>query len=166
MTQLYVLADEYLVLTRMIDDGEISEGDFVVALDQLKGEIADKAQNIGLLVKSTEATMKAINEEVSRLNMRVQVRQNRIEALKMYLKHHMAMLNETKIETPLVTVSIQKNPASIEVVDEAAIEARFLRLIPETYVPMKTEAKAEWKDKGVVPVGFAIVEDRTRLAIK
>ena len=166
MTHLYQLVEEYLVLQTAIDNEELSEEDFTIALTQLEGQIAQKAENHGLLVKSTEVVCKAIDEEIKRLSDRKRVRDNRIARLKEYLMFSMIAAGEERLEFALVTVSIQKNPPSVEIVNQDEVDAAFIRVIPEQYEVNKKAILDYWKEKAVEIAGVRITDDKKRLVIK
>jgi len=163
MTALYQLSEEYQTLQTLLAEEDDPEA-FDAALAQLQGEIAVKAENIGLLIKTLEAEAKGIEVEVKRLSQRQQVRQNRAERLRQYLAQNIP--EDKSFEFPFVTIKWAKNPASVEVVDESAVEAQFLRIIPETSQPNKVAIKAHWKETGEVPAGVVIVDDVKRLVVK
>lgn len=107
MTALYAISDE---LRAIVDgaDGELPE-DFDARLNQLEGEFRDKAESIALLCQELRRQAEAAAAEAKRLGELAAHRNNKVESLKEYLRHHMQATGQTSIKTDLVQVRIQRN---------------------------------------------------------
>jgi uncharacterized protein YlxW (UPF0749 family) len=79
-----------------------------------------------------ESDCKAIKEEEQRLADRRKALENRISSVKEYLQNQLEVAGLDKVKRPTVTVSIQLNPPSAEILDESVVPSIFM-------VPQLTE---------------------------
>ncbi|WPZ17839.1 siphovirus Gp157 family protein [Geobacillus subterraneus] len=133
--KLYELAENYAKLLEMAE--EMDTDAIVDTLEALQEAIEDKAENIAKLIRNLEADVKVIRDEEKRLAERRQVIENKIERLKSYLQEQLEIAGIEKVKRPTITVSIRKNPPSVDVIDETLIPDDFL--IPQ---PAKVDKKA------------------------
>ncbi|BBW99046.1 siphovirus Gp157 family protein [Geobacillus subterraneus] len=133
--KLYELTENYAKLLEMAE--EMDTDAIVDTLEALQEAIEDKAENIGKLIRNLEADVKVIRDEEKRLAERRQVIENKIERLKSYLQEQLEIAGIEKVKRPTITVSIRKNPPSVDVIDETLIPADFL--IPQ---PAKVDKRA------------------------
>ncbi|WP_446662992.1 siphovirus Gp157 family protein [Geobacillus sp. CCR] len=133
--KLYELAENYAKLLEMAE--EMDSEAIVDTLEALQEAIEDKAENIGKLIRNLEADVKVIRDEEKRLAERRQAIENKIERLKSYLQEQLETAGIEKVKRPTITVSIRKNPPSVDVIDETLIPADFL--IPQ---PAKVDKRA------------------------
>ena len=122
--KLYELAQNYAQLLEMVE--EMESDALVDTLESLQEAIEDKAENIAKLIKNLEADAKIIKEEEKRLAERRQSIEKKIERLKQYLQEQLEVAGLQKVKRPTITVSIQNNPPSVDVIDETAIPIDFL----------------------------------------
>jgi uncharacterized protein YlxW (UPF0749 family) len=118
---------------RIVVDEEI----FQDTLSSLEEAIEDKAENVAKLIKCLDSDCKAIKEEEQRLADRRKALENKISSIKEYLQNQMEVAGLNKVKRPTITISIQANPPSVEVMDES--------LIPSTYMvpqPSKIDKRA------------------------
>ncbi|OQP13181.1 siphovirus Gp157 family protein [Geobacillus thermoleovorans] len=133
--KLYELTENY---TKLLEMAEEMDTDAIVdTLEALQEAIEDKAENIAKLIRNLEADVKVIRDEEKRLAERRQVIENKIERLKSYLQEQLEIAGIEKVKRPTITVSIRKNPPSVDVIDETLIPADFL--IPQ---PAKVDKRA------------------------
>ena len=81
-----------------------------------------------------------------------------------YVKDNMQALGIEKIETPIGTLRVQKNPISVEITDE--------QLVPDEYKKEKitisvdkTAIKNNFKETGEIIPGTKIVTSKTSLRV-
>ena len=133
--KLYELARSY---AELLDRAEEMESDALVdTLESLQEAIEDKAENVAKLIKNLEADAKIIREEEQRLAERRRAIEAKIERLKSYLQEQLETAGIEKVKRPTITVAIQANPPSVDVIDETAIPIDFL--IPQ---PAKVDKKS------------------------
>lgn len=133
--KLYELAQNYAQLLEMAE--EMESDALVDTLQSLEDAIEEKVENIAKLVKNLEADTKIIKEEEQRLAERRRAIEAKVERLKTYLQEQLEVAGLQKVKRPTITVAIQANPPSVEVVDETAIPSDFL--IPQ---PAKVDKKS------------------------
>lgn len=133
--KLYELTENYAKLLEMAEETDTDA--IVDTLEALQEAIEDKAENIAKLIRNLEADVKVIRDEEKRLAERRQAIENKVERLKSYLQEQLETAGIEKVKRPTITVSIQNNPPSVDVIDETLIPADFL--IPQ---PAKVDKKS------------------------
>lgn len=120
--KLYELTKDYQTVLDLIADGSEGLDD---TLESLGGAIEDKVENIAKVIKTLEARSAAYKAEEARMSTnRLGIDRN-IKRLKDYAEQSLLSVGKRKIEGQLFTVSIQKNAARLEILDDT--------LIPECY---------------------------------
>lgn len=122
--RLYELAQNYAQLLEMVE--EMESDALVDTLSALQDAIEDKAENIAKLIRNLEADVKVIHDEEKRLAERRRAIEVKIERLKTYLQEQLETAGIEKVKRPTITVAIQVNPPSVDVIDEKAIPNDFL----------------------------------------
>jgi Siphovirus Gp157 len=82
-------------------------------LAKVEGDFAQKAERVALFIREMIATGKAIKIEEERLYARRKSLENASDRLKRYLEMNMLVAEKMRIDGKLVTLRIQKNPASL-----------------------------------------------------
>ena len=165
MATLYELTGNYITLMDMLDDPEVDPITLMDTLDAVEGELDEKAENYGRIIRNLEAEAKALKEEADRLSRRKRTIDNNIDSLKKRLQMAMELTNRPKIDTPLFKFYIQKNAPSVVLDIEDLTE-----LPPEwlTYQEPKVN-KAAIKDAlkaGLNLEGIAHLEQSQSLRIR
>ena len=122
--KLYELAQNYAQLLEVAE--EIESDALVDTLEALQDAIEDKAENIAKLIKNLEADAKIIKEEEQRLAERRRAIEAKVDKLKTYLQEQLETAGLQKVKRPTITVAIQVNTPSVDVIDETAIPSDFL----------------------------------------
>ena len=125
MMKLYELTQNYLNLQELLENPEIPAEMIETALNEVGGQIEDKAENIAKLIKTLEADVSGFKAEEKRLADRRKSLENRVTGLKNYIDNSMKVTGKNKFKGQLFSFSIKKNPPSLNVEDE--------KLIPEEY---------------------------------
>lgn len=128
MATLYELTGDYLQLMDMIDDPDVDEQALADTMEAIEGDIRDKANGYGVVIKNMQADADALKIEAERLTKRRQTIENNIRRMKENMQRSMELTGQEKINTGLFSFAIQKNPASV-VMDEQYVEN-----IPEEYL--------------------------------
>ena len=115
MATLYELTGNYLILAEMLDDPDADPITVMDTRDAIEGELDEKAENYGRIIRNLEAEAEAIRTEVDRLSRRRKTIDNNIDSLKKRLQMAMELTNRPKIDTPLFKFYIQKNAPSVVV---------------------------------------------------
>lgn len=162
---LYQLSGNYLEALDFLTDPEVdlpieSIND---TLEALTGELEEKAINVTKFLRNMEAVADAIKEAEDSMAKRRKALENRVKWMKDYLKGSMEQTGISKIECPFFKLSIQKNPAAVNILDEDAIPTQFKEQITSWKID-KTAIKEAIKAGSAIP-GAELVNG-TRLAIK
>ena len=134
------------------------------ALGEVEGQWLTKVENIGHLCKDMDYLIDNFMTEIAKLENQARVLANRKAWLLDYLMVNMIASNETKLQFPLVAVSIVNNPPSVEIIDEKAIPASYITIKTETVInknPIRDDLK-----KGIEVPGARLITDRKRVQIK
>ncbi|HEY8037814.1 MAG TPA: siphovirus Gp157 family protein [Methylobacter sp.] len=162
---LYELSANYLQALDFLTDPEMDLPIETVndTLEALGGELEDKAINVAKFFRNMEATADAIKVAEANMAKRRKALENRVQWLKNYIKGNMEVCGISNIECPHFKLSIQKNPAIVNVLDEDAIPAQFKEAVISWKID-KTAIKDAIKSGSVVP-GTELISS-TRLSIK
>ncbi|MGX2956392.1 siphovirus Gp157 family protein [Ursidibacter arcticus] len=157
--KLYDLNESYQNLLELLDNEEFQDNeDIINALETIKEEFSEKADNVVRLIKNAEAEATAIAPELKRLTARKQARENLAKRLKQYLLENMT---EQKIKTNLFTISVAKTQAVDVQVPVNNLPLAYQKISIE---PNKTELKKAIK-AGEVIEGVSLI-DSPYLAIR
>lgn len=137
--------------------------------EQLEKELTEllkqKSQNIIGYTKNIELTIEAMKTEEKRISEQRKALENKLDNFKQYVKECMEQNEIKKIETGLGTITIAKNPISIEIENEEEVPDEFKTTITTTKID-KTKIKDNFKETGEIPDGVKINTENTRLQIK
>lgn len=165
MTNLYELSKtvEQVIMEVIDAEGELST-DLEKRLEEVSLDFKSKSSNIGKWVLNIDANAEAIDTEIARLMKRAQVQQNLKKRLKDYLKFCMENAGLRKLDLGTLTISIAKNPPSVEVENEAALPGKFIRIVQTQSVDKKLLLSV--LKSGEKVEGARLVTDREHLNIK
>lgn len=125
--RLYELTENYKNLQELLENPDIPQEMILESLNSIEGDIFTKLENIVKLLRSIEADIKIIKEEKQRLSAKQSSLENRCVNLKTYVEGALKALGKDKVKSGLFTLSIQKNPSSVNVVDFKAIPEGYLK---------------------------------------
>lgn len=166
MTQLYELASNFKIIEDLINNAENGTEEekelLQKALDEIGLDIKEKAENITKFIFNLKADCEALENEEKRLKEKRLSKEKRIENLKAYIKNNMEFLNLQKIETSIANISIRKNPAKLEIINEALIPNIYFKVIRE----LDNSAIKEALKNGSKIEGAELVTTNTSLMIK
>lgn len=162
---LYNITNKFAELMDRAENGELTEEEYNKLGEELALELQSKGSNIIGYERNMELTINAMKEEEKRISDMRKSLENKAEKFKQYVKENMEKLGITKLDTELGTLSIAKNPMSVEIENEMAIPAEFKMLV-QTIKVDKTAIKNHFKETGEVIAGVQIIDDKTSLRIK
>lgn len=136
--KLYELQENYLNLLELLENPEVPVEMVQAALNEVEGEIEDKAENIVKLIRSIEADIEALKEEGLKLFNKRKSLENKRDNLKIYLESSLKAIGKQKVKGGIFTLSIQKNAPKLILED--------LEGIPKEYINIET-VKVANKDK-------------------
>lgn len=163
---LYQITEEDRKLNDLISDVETEDdNDAIVELiDEISSQIKNKGTGIIKARMNTDSTIKALDEEIKRLQDYKKNIKNKQSKFNDYVLMCMDKLGIKKIETPVGTISTRKSPASLLIEDENLVPNEFV-IIKQTESIDKTAIKNLMK-KGEVVKGCRLVTDKKSLVIK
>lgn len=132
---------------------------------ELTALLHEKSQNIIGYMRNIELTIDAMKTEEKRISEQRKTLENRIENFKSYVKECMESNGFQKIDTGLGSLTIAKNPMSVEIENEDEIPSEFKQEIITTKID-KNAIKKHIKETGEIIPGVIIVDDKTSLRIK
>ena len=162
---LYNITNKFVELMDKAENGELTEEEYNELGQELALELQKKGSNIIGYTKNIELTINAMKEEEKRIADLRKNLENKLERFKQYVKENMERLAITKMDTELGTLSIAKNPISVEIENENEIPEIFKQQIVTVKID-KTAIKNHFKETGELIPGAKIIDDKTSLRIK
>lgn len=135
---LYDLSNQLARITKIVisEDGVISE-ELEKELDNILPQITDRAGNIGKWIRNIDGNIEAVESEIARLRKRKEVNDHLKERLKAYLKDSMEKAGMDKIDTGIMVLAIQKNPPSVEIINEETVNAQYKTVRTQVVIDKK-----------------------------
>lgn len=165
MNSLYKITDKFIGLMNRAEAGELTEEEYNQLGEELAIELQNKGTNIVGYALNEESLIDAIDIQIKRLQEFKKLKQNNLDRFKEYVKDNMERIGITKMDTELGTLSIAKNPMSVEIVNEDEIPKEFKQEIVTEKID-KTAIKKHFKETGEMIPGTNIIDDKTSLRIK
>jgi len=150
---------------QLMANDEISEEDKAKIKEELTLLLQQKSQNTIGYAKNIELTIEAMKNEEKRISEQRKALENRLVNFKEYVKECMEKNGFTKIETTLGTLTIAKNPISVEIVNEAEVPNEYKREVVTTKVDKKAISD-NFRATGEIIPGVNINTQNTSLRIK
>ena len=168
MTKLYALTDRYKVIEGMLDREieNISQEEIVQTLANIEDEFDDKVCSIGKLVLELKSDAESVRAEEDRLARRRSAFTNKMEWLKNYLLTEMLATNIFKVKQDVISVSIQNNPPSAELIDLELVPEQYIRVIPEKQEPDRRAIIEHFKETGEIVSGIDMILDKKHITIR
>lgn len=149
----------------ILENEEMSEEDKKKVEEELTVLLQQKSQNVIGFVKNIEAVIEAKKNEEKRLAESRKTDERKLERFKQYVKECMERNDITKIDTGLGSLTIAKNPTSIEIINEDEIPSEYKTEVVTVKID-KTKIKNNFKETGEIPNGVNILTNNTSLRIK
>ena len=165
MNRLYDITNSFLQLTNKIESGELTEEEYNKLGEELAIEFKNKSVNVIAYLQNKEALIEAIETQIKRLQEFKKVQQNGLDRFYKYVKENMERLGVKKVETELGTISLGKNPMSVEIENEDDIPKEFKKEVTAIKID-KTAIKQHFLETGEIIPGIKIINNKTSLRIK
>ncbi len=162
---LYNITNKFVDLMDKAENGELTEEEYNQLGEELALELQHKGSGIIGYAQNEEALIDAVDTQIKRLQEFKKSKQNKLEKFKQYVKENMERLGITKMDTELGTLSIAKNPMSVEIENEEEIPKEFKQQVITTKID-KTAIKNHFKESGEIIPGAKIIDNKTSLRIK
>ena len=143
MTSLFLLTNQYRELAHKLADGDFDSQTVADTIDAsgLVDDIQIKCQNIEHVARGAELYIPTIDAEIERLQKLKAQRLKLAQGLRDYILKSMEAMSVERIECPLFTLSIRKNPPKVDVFCPDLIPAQFM-VTPEPKPPVAAPDKA------------------------
>lgn len=150
---LYTVADQYLSDIRDLEELDLSAEEFEDKLANLAGDLADKATNVAMFVRNLEASADSIKQAEKQMADRRKALEAKADRIRSYLLDNMLRVGISKIDTPYFSLSVRKNPPSVEVLNFDSIPDEYMDIPPPpSPVLNKVRLKEDLKN-GVIVEG-------------
>lgn len=159
---LYEITNAFPLL---MEQEEMSEEDKKKVEEELTNLLNQKSQSIIGYTRNLELTIEAKKSEEKRISESRKADEKRLENFKQYVKECMGKGGFTKVETEIGSLTIAKNPISVEIINELIVPNEFKEEVITTKVD-KTAIKNHFKETGEIPEGTNIITTNTSLRIK
>lgn len=125
---LYTLATEYRVLAQRMAEQDFDANTIADTIEStgLPEQIAEKAQGCEMVARMMEADLPAIDNEIKRLQELKKARKTRADALRKYILDNMLASGINRIDAPLFSISVARNPSSVDIFDDRQIPVEYL----------------------------------------
>lgn len=156
--KLYEISEELMTLEDMLYDDTVDQETVQDTLEMINMDFEDKADNYAKIIRTMDASIKALKDEEQRLSGRRKALEERQKWLKDTLEANMRYTGKMKFKTPLFSFSIQKNGGLEPLVITGELEdipGRYLIQQPPIPVNMKIRKLLEEQ-----PVEWAHLEPR------
>lgn len=142
MTALYALTNQYMALAEKLSDGDFDAATIADTIEAsgITDEIAEKAQGLEYVARGAEAHNLAIDAEIARLQALKQHRMKVAAGLRGYLLDNMQHMGIERIDCPMFSISIRKNPPAVEIFDQLSLPSQFM-VVPEPKPPVAAPDK-------------------------
>lgn len=146
MTALYAITNQYLALANQLAEGDFDATTIADTIEAsgITDELAVKAQGIEYVARGAEAHNLAIDAEIARLQALKAHRSKVAEGLRNYLLDNMQRAEIERIDCPMFSISIRKNPPAVEILDPLSIPAEYM-VTPEPKPPVAAPDKTAIK---------------------
>ena len=160
---LYQITNKFVVFLEK--ENELTEDEINVLGEELALLLRKKSSDIIGYTRNIEGFIAAAKAEEERIKNMRQTAENRLERFKEYVKSNMERLHLIKIETELGTLTICKNPISVEIVSEDDVPDEYKEKVV-TYKINKKLISKHYKSCNIIPAGTIIHSENTSLRIK
>lgn len=161
---LYNITNGFITLFEKAENEELTQEEIEQQGNELALALKNKSTSIIGYVRNLDLTSEALKNEIDRLTTMKKAVDNKNTKFKEYVKENMEKLNLQKIDTELGSLTIAKNPVSVEVYDENMIIDEYKKE-KVTVTIDKTAIKNAIKE-GKEVQGARLIEDKTSLRIK
>lgn len=129
--KLYELTNQELELQAMMDDPDIDPDIVKDTLEGLHGELEEKLESCGKVLRGIDADISAIDIEIKRLQARKKTLENNKMSLKNYILTCMQAMNKKKIKTTLFSFTVKMAPQSIVIPNENDVPEQYRIKVPD-----------------------------------
>lgn len=149
--KLYEITGGILELLTMAEDLELDQKMIRDTMEGLDFEFEEKAESYAKIIKTLEMDITGLDTEIQRMTKKKATIKNNIDRLKRSLEGAMIATGKRKFKTALFGFGIQKNPPSLNVLDESKIPDEFWieqqpKLDKKAVLAFVKENKVDWAE--------------------
>ena len=161
MNNLYVLTNKFVEL---MNNEELTEEQYEELGVELAKELQIQSSDVIAYVVDSESLFERIKAEEERLATIRKRGEEKLKKFKQCVLENMLKLDIKKIQTELGTMSVAKNPISVEIIEEKDIPEEFIKVKVEKSVD-KMAIKKHFQETGEVIEGTRIIDNKKTLRI-
>lgn len=157
MANLYELMTDFESLQTAVEDDDVSEEDLDLLLKELentKGDLRVKVDNICRLIRNVDAEKEKFKAEEARLAARRKALDGKSKKIHAWLKFSMDLLDIEKLKTEMFEVAIVDQGFRIAVINQDELPAEYIRVKKS---PDMTRLNKAYKEDGEIPPGCELV---------
>ena len=147
--KLYELTEAWAAIQNMIEMADTDDEQIIAALENIEGEIEEKADNYAKIIYSMKAEAEAIKTEEKRLATKRQSLENRAKWLQKNLEEAMINTGKKKFKTNLFGFSVQKNAPSLADFDESIVPEEYWKVTRSIGRPALLKAVKDGEMEGI-----------------
>jgi hypothetical protein len=121
----------------------------ITALDSIDSDLSIKLNNYRSIIFSKKTENEFIDMEINRLKKRKHRNTKLIDNLKNFIMLNLKKLGKTQYQTSLYTISIRKNPPSVNIIDEHLVPIKYKSIEEIIKIDKKEIAKDLKENKNV-----------------
>jgi hypothetical protein len=164
MTALHQITKEHRELALLVERDELTAEDVKDTFEALEGEVSAKAASLVAVVDNINSDVKAVDDEIKRLQARKKVMVSKQQSLRDYLKMNMQATGISNIKCPLFSITLAKG-RDVVVIDDPEQIPNCYKTVTETTAISKAGIMADMKIDIKVP-GAHIEKSDESLRIK
>lgn len=128
--RIYELNNAWQEIIHRMEEGD--ELDLTDTLESIEEALEVKLENTAKVIRTIEAEAAAIKTEEERLKKRRNAMENNVSRLKHYIFESMQITGKERLKGVHVSLRLQNNPPSVNMLDDKAIPAHYLIEQPST----------------------------------
>lgn len=160
--KLYEITESLKALESLADEG-MDEQTIADTFEAVEGEFNDKAIAVIHVANSMDSDIETLKTEIARLSARKKSLENSKDRLKDYLRANMEASGITKIECPIMKISISKGRDMVQIDNEGMIPTDYLNIVV-TKSPIKADILKALKAGEDVP-GCSLATGKSSIRI-
>ena len=157
---LYEISTEALEIASLLENEELTE-ELESRLVINQNELQNKAVNYAFVIKDSDHTINAIDDEIKRLQAMKKVEQNKQDRLKQAVSDAMNMYGIDKIETPVIKLNFRTSE-SVEVINFDQLSGEY-KTSKTTVFADKVSIKKAIKDGKTVEGALIITNQNLQI---
>lgn len=162
---LYEISNAGKELQLMLMQEELTEEEYQIAMAQIEKLFLEKNENIIKLIRTMETAAEGMKKEEERIHESRKATEEGIKRIKEMTKNVLEQHDIPKVITNVGTITVAKNPMSVEILDESKVPEEFkkTKIIIEVD---KTKLKEHYKATGELIEGVNFIDNKKTIRIK